>query len=495
MYGDWVDELPVISEAGEYTLNPVQSENNNVFKIKSPNSSSEFFIVEYRKKEGMYDSNTPGTQSGLLIYRINGAMSGQGNAQGPPDEVYLYRPGGTASSNGNFNQAIFNQESGRDTFNDTTNPKPFLYSGEDGGINIINIGTPGETITFTLAPPVAAPEYLVAAATQSSVELNWNAPSKGLDNYRVYRNNTLVQDNVTETKFIDNDVTEGQSYEYYITAVYSGTTEGESGPSNKVTVVAKKPSSLPYNEDFEASDEWTEINYGDFDIWKINNSDDAGGEAPELRAKYLQDKNGVTRYITPALNSTGTTQLDLKFKHYYKAYQNGVTIKIQSSTNMNEWTDEEWVHEPGSTNMGPEAIATKIKNNLGGPLYLSFTIEGDLGKFTYWYIDDIEVNYTTSIGTETLPENVELFQNYPNPFNPSTTISFNLSKAENVKLSVYNYKGELVRELVNTNMKAGNKSVQWNGTDLKGNTVSSGIYYYRLKTNGYAKTMKAIMVK
>ena len=141
----WISEIPTISGSGTYTLHPITSSENNAYRINSPNSNSEFFIVEYRKKEGLYENNLPG--SGLLVYRIN-PEAGDGNADGPPDEVYIYRPNGTLNDNGNIYYAHFSANVGRTSINDFTNPSSFLSNGAPGGLNIKNIGAVGETISF-----------------------------------------------------------------------------------------------------------------------------------------------------------------------------------------------------------------------------------------------------------------------------------------------------------------------------------------------------------
>ncbi|MDD3563798.1 MAG: choice-of-anchor D domain-containing protein, partial [Candidatus Cloacimonetes bacterium] len=69
--------------------------------------------------------------------------------------------------------------------------------------------------------------------------------------------------------------------------------------------------------------------------------------------------------------------------------------------------------------------------------------------------------------------------NYPNPFNPETTIHYDIKDATNVRLNVYNVKGQLVRSLVNTEQAAGRYRVIFDGRDDKGNPLSSGIYLYR----------------
>ncbi len=89
-----------------------------------------------------------------------------------------------------------------------------------------------------------------------------------------------------------------------------------------------------------------------------------------------------------------------------------------------------------------------------------------------------------------------LNENYPNPFNPSTTISYNLIEDSNVELSIYNLKGQKVKQLVKNHLSAGQHSVNWNGTDNNGKDVSSGIYLYKLKVgNHYTSTKKMILLK
>ncbi|MEE2858889.1 MAG: M6 family metalloprotease domain-containing protein [Candidatus Neomarinimicrobiota bacterium] len=144
-YGNWID-CPVIEQLGIYPLLPLQYQENSCFRINSPNSNNEFFVVEYRNKNGLYEINTPGNASGMLVYRINGNLNG--NADGPPDEIYVYRPGGTTEDNGNLTEAIFSEEVGRTEINDSTNPSSFLYGGAPGGLNIRNIGPAGDIIEF-----------------------------------------------------------------------------------------------------------------------------------------------------------------------------------------------------------------------------------------------------------------------------------------------------------------------------------------------------------
>ncbi|MCL2510488.1 MAG: M6 family metalloprotease domain-containing protein [Bacteroidales bacterium] len=158
-YGGWIDEIPEIPENGEFTLNNVWSETNNAYKILSPNSTTEFFIVEYRDRSVYWDSGLPG--SGLLIYRIN--TKAGGNADGPPDELYIFRPGGMNNTTpGNINSAHFSEDVGRTVFNNFSNPPCFLSNNNPGSIAIFNIGgTRGETMTFSVDFDMATAQLFV----------------------------------------------------------------------------------------------------------------------------------------------------------------------------------------------------------------------------------------------------------------------------------------------------------------------------------------------
>jgi hypothetical protein len=94
-----------------------------------------------------------------------------------------------------------------------------------------------------------------------------------------------------------------------------------------------------------------------------------------------------------------------------------------------------------------------------------------------------------------LPRKFALLGNYPNPFNASTTVRFELSRAGMVELEVYNILGQRVRTLVKQQMTAGTKQVVWDGTAENGETLPTGIYFYRLITLEGKETGKMTMLK
>lgn len=94
-----------------------------------------------------------------------------------------------------------------------------------------------------------------------------------------------------------------------------------------------------------------------------------------------------------------------------------------------------------------------------------------------------------------LPEGYALEANYPNPFNPSTTIKFTVPVKADVQIIVYNMVGQKIKTLINQTMPAGTHSTSWDGTDKSGNEVTTGIYFYKIITDGYSLTKKMMLLK
>ncbi len=94
-----------------------------------------------------------------------------------------------------------------------------------------------------------------------------------------------------------------------------------------------------------------------------------------------------------------------------------------------------------------------------------------------------------------MPREFALHQNYPNPFNPTTTIRFELPKATKVYLVIYDILGREVTRLKQEQLGAGYHQVLWHGRDHAGRNLASGIYFARLVTPEYSKTMKMLLLK
>lgn len=89
----------------------------------------------------------------------------------------------------------------------------------------------------------------------------------------------------------------------------------------------------------------------------------------------------------------------------------------------------------------------------------------------------------------------ELAQNYPNPFNASTTISFNLPRASDYTLTIYNILGQAVRQWKDLTYSSGSYSYIWDGRDEWGTPVATGVYIYRLNSENYSEVKQMILLK
>jgi hypothetical protein len=93
------------------------------------------------------------------------------------------------------------------------------------------------------------------------------------------------------------------------------------------------------------------------------------------------------------------------------------------------------------------------------------------------------------------PEAYALAQNYPNPFNPETQIVFTIPEQTFTKLTVYDVLGRQVAVLVDGALSAGRHQISWEGRDANGMRVSSGMYFYQLRTPGFTASRRMLLVQ
>jgi len=98
-------------------------------------------------------------------------------------------------------------------------------------------------------------------------------------------------------------------------------------------------------------------------------------------------------------------------------------------------------------------------------------------------------------GTPDIPFVTKLENAYPNPFNPNTNIRYQLKEAGDVKIDIFNARGQLVRSLSRTHDAAGYYQINWDGRDSSGKAVSSGVYQYRMTSGKYHSTKKMVLKK
>jgi hypothetical protein len=104
-----------------------------------------------------------------------------------------------------------------------------------------------------------------------------------------------------------------------------------------------------------------------------------------------------------------------------------------------------------------------------------------------------KTNVTSPTGitiNKEIPLNYDLYQNYPNPFNPVTHIKFSVPKDGFTSLKVYDMTGKTVMVFVDGFIKAG-----YYNAEIDGSSLASGVYFYRLESGGFSKTMKMTLIK
>jgi len=107
----------------------------------------------------------------------------------------------------------------------------------------------------------------------------------------------------------------------------------------------------------------------------------------------------------------------------------------------------------------------------------------------------ISLDGLLNINEYEIVSNFSSLSNYPNPFNPTTSINFLVDIDSKVDLSIYNIKGQNIKTLINCNLKKGNHSIIWDGSDSVGKSVSSGVYLYKLKTKDNQSTNRMLLLK
>lgn len=142
-----------------------------------------------------------------------------------------------------------------------------------------------------------------------------------------------------------------------------------------------------------------------------------------------------------------------------------------------------------------------------GYLHQDLTMNGlvDEDDYTLWFVNFDRISQVPWIGpdpyrpvssqnfydknTQTNPKNFSL-QNFPNPFNPTTTITFELFKKQFVSLSIYDNNGREIKTLLDEVKQPGKHSIKFHAENL-----SSGIYYYKIKTGEFVETKRMILMK
>jgi hypothetical protein len=211
--------------------------------------------------------------------------------------------------------------------------------------------------------------------------------------------------------------------------------------------------SIFYSEN--GGDSWTDVS------GNLEESVSGRGNGPSVRDVYIFPLK--TDYVYFAATSTGLY-----------------------STSKLDGTNTVWVQEGGLT------IGNVVVDMIDGRPADGYVAIGTHGNGTYSARFEEGV---LSLDKPDLPTSFELAQNYPNPFNPSTQIPFTLNKGGIVTLKVFDIAGREVATLFHGEKSAGAHHVTWNGKDGFGNQMPTGMYIYRIESNGLVQSKKMQLLK
>lgn len=539
-YGNWLPTPPMITQSGTYTLHPLASSaTNNAYRISSWRSF-ESYVIEYRKPHGIYDTTLPG--SGLLVYRLDTRQNG--NAQGPPDEMYAYRRGGVnTTTNGIISQAFFSEQSGRREISESTTPNGFTGNNLPGGLDIYDIGFAGDTITFK----VAISDVQVTSPRQGNVwftglmkNITWKARSS-TGNVRI----EFSVDNGVTWQIITNSAPNNGTYvwsvPYYTsdqcfvritllsnnqsdTNNYTFTIIGEINapiaiypengaanvPNNPTFQWSTVPGATTYNFQLSTSAAFDNFVVNQLNLngttftaswlepyttyyWRVQANSEIGPSEfctirsfttgpitvlPGIPTLVQPAQAAANQYLNPVLVWLPGTYAD--------------TYHVQLSSNVHFASDViEYMDVPVTTFRVTDLLQahTQYYWRVRSSNYAGFSFFSVIRRFTTGNAVSIE---NSDSGTPV----TRLMGNYPNPFNPSTTIAFDVAKLrEPITLSIYNTKGQIVRNLFSGHPLRHNMSLVWDGKDDNGIGVSSGIYFYRLHSPSFDQTRKMVLIK
>jgi hypothetical protein len=381
------------------------------------------------------------------------------------------------------------------------------------------------------------PTELDVSINYQGINLTWIAPAteiRQLTGYNVYRDETIINAApLTSNFYLDpaDGLTENQSYEYKVTALYIAPT-GESVPCDSVVVLYEATDPPVIAEDFESYEDftltignWLLIDEDGEDTFGFTNGIDFPGEN-EPMAYIVFNPNSTTPPLQMAAAYSGD-----KYAASFAA-DTGVnddwliTPQIQLTDNL---AYVQLMARSYTTQFGMDKFEVAVSNGSSDPADF-VVISGDepvevpatwtpysveLVGYTnqivrigihcvsqqtlFMMLDDVMVvNDGATVGNPNqplIPETTQLRGNYPNPFNPETTISFDLKENANVKIDIFNIKGQRVATIADGDYQVGRHSIIWKGTDLHGKSVSSGVYFYKMHTGAYTQTRRMILMK
>lgn len=323
--------------------------------------------------------------------------------------------------------------------------------------------------------------------------------------------------------FIDSNVTTGNNYWYFVSAVYL---EGQAPWTD--TVVASPAIPYSFVEGFNDTtmtvpgtlpEGWTKVDAdgGDEDPftgeWRVVPELDSyftpyeGEGMMSINYEAANPEGLIDEWLISPYLEAGTTAPRLSFFVHASAdfWPDSLQVLISTTdNNLTSFTPIDYFEGQGVwTEYNYDLSAYGI--TAGDSFYVAFRYliydggsygnSSDLINLDYVRIDGNPIVLSVNDPVAGAPKQFALHQNYPNPFNPSTAITYDIKDPGKVSIKIYNTLGQEVRTLVNAKQNAGTYSIMWDGRNNAGQAVSSGIYIYRMQTGNFIQSRKMMFLK
>ncbi len=366
----------------------------------------------------------------------------------------------------------------------TANPETGSYASAPAGTYYIKVkGYSGATSAYTLNVT-----YPGAAANSITV----TAPNGG-ENWTVgaSKNITWTSTGSIANVKIEYSTNSGTNWTTVVASTTNSGTYAWTVPNTASTTCRVRVSDAAASATNDISNANFTISSGMLYVTETTAANDAISSAQnvasipaQITGKFTSTSDNYDYYKFPiAANQTISVTMTVPSTVDYDLY-----LKNSSGTNL----------KSGTLGTGKTESFTYTNGSTATTLYLAAYRYS--GTSTTAYVITVSITSGVMAGNGggldlDMPKKTTLIGNYPNPFNPSTSIDFEIAKAGNTTLKIYNLLGQEVRTLVNGYVHEGKHTAIWDGRNNAGNFVSSGLYVYRLQVGDFVATKKMHLVK
>lgn len=394
------------------------------------------------------------------------------------------------------------------------------------GDSSVSIFSDGASAYVGGAPkPFPPTDFVVKKSGPDTLVIFWSNPARNIDGTEMddFSGVDIYEDDVLVTTFSRTTGDTGKAdsglypspdgtHEYFARAFDNEIPSNESDPSNR----SLSPMAVPFYDQF------LDIAGPDAASW-INTTvtvSDRGVNppSPDLSLTFDANPNGPEEILSFPMDLRGYDDSVMVLAYWYQPEGSGNrpeaddSLIIEFSNSKGNWIKvREFPGEPefpfqqdvvfvDSINAGPGATFFDFSFRVrfrGTSTPASTALYRDV-----WFVDDVYFGPFPGIPVgiespvvESIPGRMELYENYPNPFNPVTTIKYDLSRQTKVSVRIFNVLGQEVRTLENGIRPAGRHSVNWDGKNDAGLSVSSGVYLFRLDAGSFTKSRKMLLIR